>query len=165
MKPVVGFESHYEVSNLGNVVSIRTNHGNARRRPLKNGVTQDGYLRVELSKSGKRFKKHVAHMVLEAFVGPRPEGMHCCHEDDNPANAALSNLRWNTPASNYEDQVRSGNKKGERHHQCSITEEKARKIKAMAEDRTILARDIAKQFGTTVNVVRNIRNGQSWGWL
>lgn len=164
-KPVVGFESHYEISDLGNVVSIRNNHGNPRRRALKAGVTRDGYLRVELSKGGEQTKKHVAHMVLEAFVGPRPAGMQACHGPAGQKDNSLTNLRWDTPASNYQDRINAGSLQGEKHHQCSIDEATARSIKKMAADKTILARDIATKFGTTVHVVRNIRNNKSWAWL
>lgn len=164
-RPVVGFEDYYQVSDEGDVVSTRNNHGNPRWRPVKPGVTWDGYLRCGLSKSGVKSKKHVAHMVLEAFVGPRPEGMLACHNDDNGLNAKLSNLRWGTPRSNYDDTIRLNSRKGEKHGCCTITEDIARQIKLVASDRTILARDIAIKFGTTVNVVRNIRNGASWSWV
>jgi hypothetical protein len=29
---------------------------------------------------------------LEAFVGPRPPGLVCCHEDGDPANNRVENL-------------------------------------------------------------------------
>jgi len=55
-------------------------------------------------------------LILEAFVGPRPEGMIACHWDDNPANNRLSNLRWATPSDNMFDRIRNG-----RHRQASQT--------------------------------------------
>lgn len=163
--PVVGFELHYEVSDLGRIRSIRNNHGNARQRLLNPSVTHDGYLRVALSKERRYTKKHVAHAVLEAFVGPRPEGMHACHGPSGQQCNELTNLRWDTPAANYADRAATGFLRGTKHHQCSISEETARKIKAAGADRSRLARDIAREYGTTVHVVRNIRNGFSWSWL
>lgn len=47
-------------------------------------------------------------MVLEAFVGPRPVGLYGCHNDGDPANNRLTNLRWDTPASNTADKVMHG---------------------------------------------------------
>ena len=50
----------------------------------------------------------IAVLVLELFVGPCPDGMECCHYDDNPLNNALSNLRWDTHKSNMQDRNRNG---------------------------------------------------------
>jgi hypothetical protein len=47
-------------------------------------------------------------MVLEAFVGPSPEGMEACHRDDVPANNHLSNLRWDTHRANLREASRNG---------------------------------------------------------
>jgi len=47
-------------------------------------------------------------MVLEAFVGPCPEGMECCHRDGNPANNHVGNLYWGTRSENLYDAVRHG---------------------------------------------------------
>lgn len=62
--------------------------------------------------SGRRFERCVHHLVLEAFVGPRPAGMQGCHRDDDPRNNALDNLRWDTPAGNKSDAVRRGTAAG-----------------------------------------------------
>jgi hypothetical protein len=50
----------------------------------------------------------VHRLVLEAFVCPCPEGRECCHNDGDPANNALTNLRWNTRKANIEDSRRHG---------------------------------------------------------
>lgn len=50
----------------------------------------------------------VHRLVLEAFVGPCPEGMMACHADDNPTNNNLSNLRWGTIHDNLADAYRNG---------------------------------------------------------
>ena len=164
-RDVVGAEGFYEVSNLGNVRSIRTNFGNPRIRLLKPQITHDGYMRCSLSINGKKIKKHIAHMVLEAFVGPRPKGSQACHGPRGKSQNDLRNLRWDTPEANYADRTATGFMRGRRHHQCTITEEVARKIKLEAGDNTVPARDIALKYGTTVHVVRNIRNNKSWSWL
>lgn len=163
--PVVGYEGYYEVSDEGQVRSIRTNFGNPRERLLKPQPTHDGYQRVELSKDNEQERRHVSHLVLEAFVGPRPAGLQACHGDDDGSNNRLSNLRWDTRRANYDDAIRNGNRKGEKHHGATITEEVARQIKVLAANRSIWAREIADKFNTTVHVVRNIRNGKTWAWV
>lgn len=63
---------------------------------------------VALSVNGKARRTGVGPLVLEAFVGPRPPGMDCCHWDDVPTNNVLGNLRWATPAANTADKLRNG---------------------------------------------------------
>lgn len=48
-------------------------------------------------------------MVLEAFLGPRPKGMVACHIDGDIDNNSITNLRWDTQASNIRDTVLHGN--------------------------------------------------------
>lgn len=166
-KPIVGYESLYEVSNKGNVRSLKNNRGPRKTpRAVKGQVTHDGYVRVGLSKNGTVTRRKVHQLVLEAFVGPRPEGMQGCHRDDNGLNNDLLNLRWATPESNYLDRdVLGGTAKGSRHGCASIDEATAIKVKTAAKDKTRLARDIASEFDVPVSIVRNIRNGNSWAWL
>lgn len=114
-RPVVGYEGCYEVSDRGRVKSLtrlvpskagstRTSPGRLLATPPTKGG--GGYPRVSLgSNTNTRF---VHLLVLEAFVGPRPEGMEGCHNDGNPANNRLDNLRWDTHSSNISDAVQHG---------------------------------------------------------
>lgn len=118
--PVAGYEGLYEVSNLGRVRSldriITTSSGVKRRYRGKTltpaTANKWGHRVVNLCGKGGRVtqKVHQVHtLVLTAFVGPRPEGMECCHQDGDPSNNILSNLRWDTPSSNNYDTVKHGN--------------------------------------------------------
>lgn len=119
-RAVVGYEGLYEVSNLGRVKSlerrmVRTNGTPhlIRERLLKLSVPRLGHVRVTLYKLGGGLKKsrklQVHRMVLEAFVGPCPEGMEALHWNDTPGENYLTNLRWGTPSENRHDLVRNGN--------------------------------------------------------
>lgn len=76
-----------------------------RGRVLRPRRKESGHLSVQLGR-GKNSPIH--HLVLEAFVGPRPEGMEALHYDDDPTNNVLWNLRWGTPSENHFDRVRNG---------------------------------------------------------
>lgn len=52
------------------------------------------YYACVLYRDGKRKQVTVHTLVLETFVGPRPEGALGCHRDDNPENNLLENLYW-----------------------------------------------------------------------
>ncbi len=76
---------------------------------LKPRADRKSRLSVTLCRDRRVFNRSVHRLVLEAFVGPCPEGMQCCHfPDRNPANNRLSNLRWDTAKANAADKVIHG---------------------------------------------------------
>jgi hypothetical protein len=105
----------YEVSDLGRVRSLdriitkiqcgRTVYARQRGCVLRPGRTRVGYLLVVL---GRGAPAYVHHLVLEAFVGPRPAGCQAAHGDGNKLNNTLENLRWASPKENNADKVRHG---------------------------------------------------------
>lgn len=98
-RSVVGYEGLYSVSDQGRV---RSEKGGVILRPQPNSR---GYQRVWLGRGNVRF---IHQLVLETFVGDRPEGMWALHGDDDHANNQLSNLRWGTRTENAHDQVMNG---------------------------------------------------------
>lgn len=122
--PVVGFETLYEVSNLGRVRSLdRTwlRNGFPVRWPgreLKGWNDGNGYRHVSLTVDGNDHSRAVHHLVLEAFVGARPPGMLGLHWDDDPQNNALENLRWGTRQQNGHDRTRNGKDRNANKSEC-----------------------------------------------
>ena len=110
-RPIVGHEGLYEVSDQGHVRSLdrpdaagRWVHG----RAVQPVVHHRGHLRVSLWSGGRRTQVFVHRLVLEAFRGSAPAGMEACHNDGNPTNNRLDNLRWDTQSANQLDRVRHG---------------------------------------------------------
>lgn len=56
-------------------------------------------------------QRKVHHLVLEAFVGPRPEGMQGCHNNGDSKDNCAANLRWDTPKANAMDTLLHGCRK------------------------------------------------------
>ena len=115
-KPVNGYVGIYEVSSHGRVRSVdraitrsdgqvHRRKGKLLRTPLSTG---GGYPFLRLSAQGKTQVRTVHSLVAEAFIGPRPEGREVCHNDGNPANNRLDNLRYGTSSDNQLDKVRHG---------------------------------------------------------
>jgi len=96
----------YRVGSDGSVWSGKTGSW----KELKGSrVGEMGYRAVLLNATTSR---KVHRLVLEAFVGPCPEGMVAAHHPDpNPLNCSLSNLRWATRKENEQDKFRQGRRK------------------------------------------------------
>nr|WP_276323728.1 NUMOD4 domain-containing protein [Mycobacterium paragordonae] len=115
-RPVVGYEGLYEVSDHGRVRSLervvmRRNGApcKVRGRILRQGTAKTGgYKVVNLAHPGRSCVHKVHHLVLAAFVGPRPTGLLGLHADDDPTNNGLTNLSYGTHSDNRRDSIRNG---------------------------------------------------------
>ena len=167
--PLVGWEGCYEISNNGRVRSIERYSPINSLRPdiiIKRGggirkqyVGRGGYYRVGLSGNGKRGCCVIHRAVLEAFVGPCPDGMMCCHYDGDKFNNNLDNLRWDTCKNNCKDTKRHGRRQtGQDHHSATLTNKQASRIKEYLAV-GISPKDIAEQFNINRHTVYNIKEG------
>lgn len=96
-KPITGYPQ-YRVSSLGRVWSERAG------RVLAGGHTGK-YATVILSPP--RRTCYVHHLVAEAFIGPRPDGLQVRHRDDDNFNNSATNLIYGTPSENAYDRERA----------------------------------------------------------
>jgi hypothetical protein len=125
-----------------------------RPRQLLGSLDQDGYLRVKLrTESGPRmFSLH--RLILEAFVGPPPDGMQACHIDGNKTNNMPSNLRWDTCKANIEDKKRHGTyHSGERSVKAKLTNQQVMEIRLRYSTGEWLQRDLAKEYGVAKSTI------------
>lgn len=170
-RAVAGYEGFYEVSNLGRVRSVGRHvrgsaSGSTQWRPGKIRScsidhTSTGYRYVSLSRLGVVKKCNVHVLVLEAFVSARPSANHeACHNDGDRANAALSNLRWDTASGNKADELRHGTRLiGEMANNAKLTTETA----LWALESTQSSIEAARALGVASSTVRAVRLGQNWG--
>lgn len=113
-RPVVGHEGFYEVSDLGRVrrVARQIHRGcltfMAPRRilPKHKGGRANNYWRVMLNVPVMRHA-YVHHLVLAAFVGPRPADHVICHSNDDGFDNRLANLYYGTAEDNRADAARN----------------------------------------------------------
>lgn len=123
--PVSGFEGLYEVSNRGEVRSLdrvvmRNGcpvHRKGRMKRLSRKDHRHGHHVVKLTdRQGASRNRQVHQLVVEAFIGPRPDGMQVCHLNDDPTDNRVENLRYDSASANVADAIRNG-----RHFQASQT--------------------------------------------
>lgn len=102
-RPIKDYEGLYEVSNLGNVKSLKNNHGNDREKVLKPSKDNNGYLFVTLYKNGKSKIFKIHRLVGFAFVDGYFDGAHIDHIDTNKENNIWTNLKWVTHEENMKN--------------------------------------------------------------
>lgn len=148
----------YKVSADGVVVG-------PRGTPLKGYLLPDGRKTVSLSGGGKVVRRYVHRLVAEAFHGPCPEGMECCHNNGDHTDNQASNLRWDTPVANQADRLAHGtDNRGSKHGMSKLHECEVREIKrALAKGETQC--QLAAVFGVDQSQISAINTGKQWGWL
>lgn len=91
---------------------------------MLNPVQGSRYLQISLHDADGRLRaKNVHVLVLEAFVGPRPQGYEACHGLGGRLDNSLSNLRWDTSSENRLDTTRHGNNRNANKVECNFGHE------------------------------------------
>ena len=157
-RDIVGYESYYQVSSLGRVMSLerwvqdRFGMKAPYRIPpkiLKPKRSQSGYLFVHLSKDGKAHPHRIHRMVAEAFI-PNPDGLPTInHKDENKENNHVENLEWCSIAYN--------NDYGTRQQRVQMSQKHRRAVCMMS-----LNGDVLRTFPTCLSAARYI-TGESSG--
>lgn len=167
-KPIPGHEGRYEASDQGRIRSVprkvRGRHRNGTEflrtfpgRILKPGRYEaSGHVSVVLGRGTNGRPVH--QLVMRTFVGPPPEGMEVCHNDGDPTNNALANLRYDTRRNNILDSYRHGTGRS------NLTPADVRTIRARlaaGERGSVLARE----YGTNQTTISRIKLGKAFAWL
>lgn len=87
-KDIKGYEGLYQVSNVGQVKSVKRNK---LLKPIKN---RDGYLRVNLSKNGEAKCFYIHRLVAEAFLPNEEELPDVDHINNDKTDNRVANLQW-----------------------------------------------------------------------
>ena len=179
----VGFEGLYRVSDHGRVWSFPSTY---TRHEWRKGTMQTvrvggnylrGHIRREngrpvcllvsmIDGAGKKHTVRVHKLVLEAFVGPAPAGMVCCHWNGDPTDNRIENLRWDTMKANQGDSARHGTKVkppircGEDHHHAKLSDDQVAYIRQQTYERGMYSR-LARRFGVSGQTIRRVYCGIS----
>lgn len=112
-KDVIGYEGLYQISNYGNIKSLKKwirqyNKYINKEKLLKPCVNKIGYYVVVLYKN-KNKRSHLLHrLIAEAFI-PNPENKpQINHIDGNKMNYNISNLEWCTQSENMIHAFKNG---------------------------------------------------------
>jgi hypothetical protein len=162
--PVPGYEGFYDVSDLGQVRSIRhmTSRGWRGGKILKQFKDSDGYYRVNLSRYGKVRSYPVHALVLRAFAGDPGPGQQGRHGPAGKLVNRITNLSWGSAQDNSDDKYRDGSMAcGERQGSARLTTDMVLDLRARATQRESGA-SLAARFGISRTHVSRVVTRKSW---
>lgn len=164
-KPIFinGIETHYEVSNKGNVRNSNTG------KILQPGVSNCGYLRVGIYyvKDNTRYYIHgsVHRLVAIAFI-PNPDNLpQVNHKDGNKTHNWVENLEWSSPSDNDYHAFATGLKKkiyGENSHLHKYSRDAIEKACKLMESGKYVIREISEMTAVPVAMLCRVRLRKSW---
>lgn len=170
-KTVQGYGQCYEASNLGNIRSkdriVLKNHYVTKApmkqfykgRILKQFDNGHGYKLVRFGVDGKKYSSQVGRMILLAFKGEPKKDEICCHNNSDPHDNRIENLRWGNQKDNMKDRLARGKYLScEDHFMSKLTNKQVLEIYNSNETGRVLA----KRFNTSENTITKIRKGILW---
>lgn len=169
--PIPGYEGMYEISDLGKVRSIdrvvKARKGKDTYQRMSYGkiiqpfFTNYGYLSVKLNKDGQRTAHRINRLVLNAFVGPRPD-MASNHINAIPTDNRLCNLEWVTLKGNrmhFINNFRTVERMG-CFHKLSV--DQVKEIISLRKSTRMTILQIADRYGVSRSQVQRIVTGAQW---
>lgn len=166
---IPGHEGAYQASDIGRVRSLPRTivTADGKRRPVTGRILAPlrhpaGHFMISL---GRGRRAYVHRLVMEAFVGPCPPGMMACHNNGNPADNRLENLRYSSARDNQMDRVPHGtSNRGAANGKSILTPDDVVRIRhrLAAGERQ---RSIAAAFGVTQCCISDINLGKTWSHL
>lgn len=166
LKTIPGFPS-YSITKDGRIWSNPRRDRRKHSRGdfwLKPRVDKKNYLYIILYANFRKYTRRIHRLVLETYVGTRPQGLQCRHLDGNPLNNNLDNLKWGTPQENINDRARVGMTAcGERQGASKLTGKKVQIIRYLRKVAKFTLADLAWQFNVTQSTIGRIVNRNTWG--
>lgn len=164
-KDIPGYEGKYQASNLGQIRSLprQTTDKNGVLKPVGGRVLRrdsrdrTGHRYVKLSGPDRTVSVHT--LVMQAFIGPCQDGQEVCHNDSNPDNNALTNLRYDTRRNNLIDMARAG-----RASKQKLTPQDALDIRSKFAA-GVRKCSLAEEYGVSWAAINAIVQRRNYSWL
>lgn len=154
----------YYLDREGNFYSSWVNKGRhgvvneGKPKKLKGSRSKNGYVMVSFGRKDRRF---LHQLMLEVFVGPRPENEVVCHKDDDKTNNRLDNLYWGTVKENLSDRRKNSHmNEGEKHGMSKLSEEQVEYILSAKGLKT--QKELSSMFSVHPNTIHYIHKNKTW---
>lgn len=153
-----GFKSRYgryRVSNKGRVK-------NGLGKTLIPRKTKKGYYLVSLVRDSHETRKLLHRIVAKAFI-PNPDQLpQVNHLDGDKKNNAVSNLQWCTNIGNHSHAHLNGLLPYTKVSLSDVSEIRRAILSKNGRGEKISRIDLAKKYGVSIHVIKDIRAGKSY---
>ena len=159
---IEGYESAYQVSNVGRVRSFKS----GQWKILKPTYVK-GYLQIGLSRNSKCHKYALHILVAKAFI-PNPQNKSLVHhKDNNPMNCQKNNLEWATPSENTQhafDNNFTRVNRGTNHYNSKLNKEDVLYIRKnyIPYDKKFGMSALSRKFHLNLGTIMEIIQGKSY---
>lgn len=163
-KPVIGFETYYEVSDMGRTRRIKEGAKTFIGRISKPILQRQGYAMASFSRNSQETRRSLHRVVAEAFIGECPEGKEVNHKNGIKDDNRLCNLEYITHSENVKHAFKNGLMKpmeGEAHHRSKLKDHQVLKIRQLLKE-GFHHRFLAKKFNVCRGVIAYISTGGGW---
>jgi len=128
--------------------------------PLKGSLTGGGYRKIAFVTMPHMY---IHHMVLEAFVGKKPDGAQCRHINGDKEDNRLCNLAWGTPKENAADKIIHGTEGfGEKNSMARLTRAKVKEMIRIRSETGESYAKIGRRYGVSAMTAYRAVEKQSW---
>ncbi len=157
--PIADFPGYF-IDTYGFVWSDKS----GKMKRLKGTLGNRGYFIVVLYKNKKRHMRLIHRLVLEVFIGKRPEGMECRHLNGIKTDNRLDNLIWGTCKENTSDKILHGtDNRGEKNGRTIFTDEDVLEIYGLKGIES--CKSVADRWDVHRNTIYNIWNKKYWNHI
>ncbi len=161
-RPVVGYETIYEVSNYGKV-RRHDNSPKGRSGEYLKVSSANRYPRVTLfSGDGSRSYHSIHDLVASSFIGPKPDGFHVDHINGN----TWCNEAWNLEYVSAQENMRRCTERhlrvdGRRNKNAKLSEYDVLEIRRLSRD-GISRAELGRRYGVSAPHISQIVSGKKW---
>jgi uncharacterized protein YjcR len=161
-KDVDGYDGDYQVSNIGNVKSLKQNKERIMKKPLRSG-----YESVQLINKLGMKNMRVHQLVANSFVGCKQVGTVVNHKDGNKLNNYVENLEWVTSSENNKHAMENKLNhapRGSKQNFSRLNDSKVIEIVKRLEQGES-PNNICVDYNVSSRSIYDIKLGNTWSWL
>lgn len=159
-KFIKGYEGLYEISSLGNVMSLNSNNSNQSK--LLVGGFSNGYRQVGLNGINKTKRVKVHRLVAIAFIPNTEKKPFINHKNGIKTDNRVENLEWCTSKENYIHAYKNGLYSPKKGNESHLSKNKIRQkavINTLTKERFVCVLDASMFIGISYDSLIKQLNG------